>query len=102
MLSSKIRKLTLPLFVSALITLLSPTIAQAEPYGTGDIASKRAEEQRAAIAKRAERKKKEAEAKKAAQAEQTKPAEAASPAEAPAPAQTPAATEAQPEKPASE
>lgn len=102
MLHPKIKKMALPIIISVLTTLMTPALTQAEPYSTGDIASKRAEEQRAAIAKRAERKKKEAEAKKAAQAGQAKPAEATSPAEAPGAVQAPAATEPQSEKPVTE
>jgi hypothetical protein len=81
MLNFKSKKMTLPLFLSLLIALLAPVLTQAEPYGTGDIASTRAEEQRAAIAKRKERikKEKEAEAKKAAEAPQAKPSEAQQP-----------------------
>jgi hypothetical protein len=81
MLYFKSKKIALVLFLSAFSALLSPALTQAEPYGTGDIASKRAEEQRAAIAKRAERRKQEAEAQKAAEAQQEKPAEVQQPTE---------------------
>lgn len=64
MLDFKSKKIMMPLYLGMLSVLLSPALTQAEPYGTGDIASKRATEQREAIAKRAERKKQEAAAKK--------------------------------------
>jgi hypothetical protein len=82
MLNFKSKKITLPLFLSVLLALLFPTLTLAEPYGTGDIASTRAEEQRAAIAKRKERIKKEKEeaAKKAAETQPGKPTEAPIPA----------------------
>lgn len=77
MLHIKSKRIALALFSSALIALCSPAISYAEDtYDTGDIASSRAAEQRAAIAKRKERIKKEKEAeaaKKAAEAQ--KPAE---------------------------
>ncbi len=71
----------MPLFLSVLTVPLTPTVSQAEPYSTGDIASSKAEEQRAAIAKRKERikKEKEAEAKKAAETQQAQPAESQQP-----------------------
>ena len=69
------KKITLLLYLCVLTALFSPSLTQAEPYGTGDIASKRAAEQRAAIAKRAEKKKHEAENHKAAETQQAKPVE---------------------------
>lgn len=77
----KSKKIILPLYLSALAALLSPALTQAEPYGTGDISSKRAAEQRAAIAKRAEKRKQEAEAQKAAEPQHEKAAEEPKPAE---------------------
>jgi hypothetical protein len=69
MLHFKSRKITLLLCLCVLSALISPILTHAEPYDTGDIASKRAAEQRAAIAKRAEKKKKEVEEQKAAEAQ---------------------------------
>ena len=81
MFNFKSKKNILPLFLSALTALFTPALTQAEPYSTGDIASSKAEEQRAAIAKRKERikKEKEAEAKKAAETQQGQPAETQQP-----------------------
>ncbi|MBK8817427.1 MAG: hypothetical protein IPN42_18945 [Methylococcaceae bacterium] len=67
----KSKKIALSLLFSALTVILFSALTQAEEtYGTGNIASSQAEQQRAAIAKRKERIKmeKEAEAKKAAEA----------------------------------
>ena len=75
MLHLKSKKNILPLYLCVLTALFSPSLTQAEPYGTGDIASKRAAEQRAAIAKRAEKKKHEDEAQKAVKTQQAKSAE---------------------------
>ena len=68
----KSKNILLPLIFSVLAAVLSPALSQAEEtYGTGDIASSRAAEQRAAIAKRKERirMEKEAEAKKTDEAQ---------------------------------
>jgi hypothetical protein len=71
----------LPFFLSLLTALFTPSLTLAEPYSTGNIASSKAEEQRAAIAKRKERikKEKEAEAKKASETQQGQPTETQKP-----------------------
>lgn len=75
------KKIRLSLFVCVLSALLFPALTQAEPYGTGNIASKRAEEQRAALAKKAAKKQKEAEEQKTTDAQQEKAAEVQKPAD---------------------
>ncbi len=75
------KKIRLALYLTVLSALLSPLLTQAEPYGTGNIASKRAEEQRAALAKKAAKKQKEAEEQKATDAQQKKAVEDQKPAD---------------------
>jgi hypothetical protein len=81
MMSIKSKKIKLALLLCVFSAMLVPALTQAEEYETGSIASKRAAEQREAIAKRAARKHQEAEEKKAAEAQQLTPAEVQQPTE---------------------
>lgn len=87
-----VRKLMAPFILGLLPTLLVPVVSQAEEtYGTGDIASMRAAEQREALAKR-KAKKKEAEAQKQTEVQKQAEGQSAAPAQeqGAAPAETPA------------
>lgn len=79
----KSKKIVLSWFIGLLVIVLPSLVQAEETYGTGDIASSRAAEQRAAIAKRKERikKEKEAEAKKTTEVQQVQPVETQQPAE---------------------
>jgi hypothetical protein len=66
MLFIKSKEIKLALLLCMFLAILAPALTQAEEYDTGSIASKRAAEQREAIAKRAAKKRQAVAEKKTA------------------------------------
>lgn len=81
MLNFKSKKIMLLLYFCALVTLILPSLSQAELGGSGSKAANEAAEQRATREKKLEKRKQEAEAKKAAEAQLGQPAQTETPPE---------------------